>query len=251
MGDQITSVDGYELTPELAKDASFQPNAGAIYAICRYMPLAFCNPLRAVYTPNAWLEVYRQSEDKSFFVQIDGVVTNNLMRPTGKSIDALGYLELTVRKIHPNEYLETVAEIIEQVNQTPTCGWIIDLRRHAGGEGPFVRSIQELRDQLSENLSIAVLISPLTYSRGETTVQSLQLRRLKWSQLFGETTGGGHPSVNPYQLSEGVSLGITTSSASIQPDFEVKNDWTRFQAEDDPVILAAKDWLEQQPACAN
>jgi len=248
VGDRIVRVDGLSLTSTQAKEAPFQPSSGATYQTCRFMNFTYCDLLRQVYTENAQLEVYRQSTKETLVFRIEGQVGNNLMRPTGRALGNVGYLELTVVKTSDDEYKDDVSNIIEQVNETPTCGWIIDLRRHAGGHVPFLYSIFQLTKQPAKDLPIAVLISPITHSSGENTAKRISANGR--AKTFGEETGGNHPSMMSYPLDDGVSLVITQTSRSIQPDFEIKNDWTRFQMNDDPVILEAKLWLEQQSACA-
>jgi carboxyl-terminal processing protease len=42
-----------------------------------------------------------------------------------------------------------------------------------------------------------------------------------------------------------------THPDGVQPDEFVPFDWTQYGTEDDPVLNAAIEWLNQQPECAS
>ncbi len=253
VGDQIIAVNGKPVTSRDAWDAPFQPDAGAIYSTCENTPAQYCDLLREIYTPGVRLQLKSVGQDKSFIVHVEGQVENNLMVPVGKRFGDVGYIELPPLKVGPQEYIDIVQQAIKDIDQTPTCGWIVDLRRHAGGDGPFFEAVIPLFAKPNETFlknpqsPMAVLLSPLTYSMGEITANSLI--DFSNAEAFGENSGGNHPSFTPFRLMDKAILGVTTFSEVIVPDVEIKNDWRYFQTEDDPVIQAAIEWLMQQETC--
>ncbi len=255
VGDQIIAVNGKPVSYRYAWDAPRVPTGGgAIYVSCEFEMTHYCDLLREIYAPGSRLQLRRAGEEKSIIIQAVGQVEQNLMVPIGKRFGDVGYIELPPLKVKSKTYIDIVQQAIQDIDQTPTCGWIIDVRRHAGGLGPFTEAIQPLlRDGSDYQLKrpqppIAVLISPNTASAGEHTAASF-LYVDNTSQSFGEETWGDHPSVHPFQLSNKAILVITTISGSIIPDVEIKNDWRYFQTENDPVIQAAMAWLTEQPSC--
>ncbi len=256
VGDQIIAVNGKPVTSRDAWDAPRIPTGGgAIYASCEYDPYKYCDLLREIYTPGAKLQLKRVGEESSFIVQVEGQVEWNLMVPMGKRFGDIGYIELPPLKIEEQDYVDIVQQAIKDIDQTPTCGWIVDVRRHAGGEGPFTESVTPLTKQkgdyqlLTPNPPLAILMGSNTASMGERTVEMLRDILAYEAKTFGEETWGNHPSVTPYRLSNGAKLGLTTISGSIKPEVEVRNDWRYFQTDDDPVIQAAMEWLMQQETC--
>jgi carboxyl-terminal processing protease len=57
--------------------------------------------------------------------------------PAGRRLEAkvsgVGYVELTVDSGH-SQYPSDVQTIMKKLDQTPVCGWVIDLRRNSGGD---------------------------------------------------------------------------------------------------------------------
>lgn len=252
VGDQIIAVNGKPVTSRDATDAPRVPTGGgAIYDNCEFTPAHYCDVLREIYAPGANLQLKRVGKTTSMIVQARGQVAENLMIPIGKRFGNLGYIELPPLKVDEQTYIDTVHNAIQTIDETPTCGWMIDLRRHAGGLGPFVESLQPLfNDPATAGLPVAILLSPNTASRGEQIVSTIRTLASN-SRTFGEETWGNHPTVNAYPLKNGALLAITTRSGSVKPDSEVKNDWRYFQTEDDPVIKAAMEWIIQQETCKN
>jgi carboxyl-terminal processing protease len=248
VGDQIIAVNGKPVNYRYASDAPRVPTgAGAIYDSCKSEVTKYCDLLREIYTPGSRLQLRRVGQVKSMIVEVEGQVEWNLMLPVGKRFDDLGYLEFPPLKIEEQTFIDMVQKHIEDIEKIPTCGWMIDLRRHAGGEGPFLEALNLLL-QKDPQPPIAALLSPNTASMGEYTAASIS-ELAENSRSFGEETWGNHPTINSFQLDKKTILRLTTYSESIVPDVKVKIDWRRFQTEDDLVIQAAKTWLEQQPSC--
>jgi C-terminal processing protease CtpA/Prc len=256
VGDQIIAVNGKPVNYRYAWDTPRVPTGGgAIYDSCKFEATHYCDLLREIYAPGSRLQIRRAGEEESIFMEVEGQVEWNLMFPVGKRFGDIGYIELPPLKIEEQEYKNIVQQAIQDMEQSPTCGWIVDLRRHAGGEGPFVESVESLikvnsDDQPSNSqAAVAILLSPITASMGEYTADIIDAYAYN-SNTFGEETWGNHPIVVPFRLSNKASLGLTTESGSLTPDVEVKNNWRYFQSEDDPVIQAASEWLMQQPSCS-
>jgi C-terminal processing protease CtpA/Prc len=104
---------------------------------------------------------------------------------------------------------------------------------------------------------VALLISPATQAAAELLLISFQGRADVRS--FGEPTRGLPTLVTHTDLSDGARLFVSGAnsfdrngniySSSIAPDVSVATDWSKFGTEQDPVILAAMDWLQSQSAC--
>lgn len=256
VGDSIVAVNGEPIELSDAERAGVPrtaTGAGGVYFSCKFTPATYCDYLTTIYADGAELSVKRVGSSELLTLSISGEIeNNNLMTPTGMTINNLGYLELVPLKLSNDAYVAMVAEQIADIEQTATCGWMIDLRRHAGGGGPFLSSIAPIlelereRRNTAEPLPLAVLLSPMTGSMGEKTAGGILLHN---ARSFGEETWGDHPIVQTYQLSETTLMGVRTTDYSIKPDVDMKIDWTRFQSDEDPVILAAQEWLELQPSC--
>jgi PDZ domain len=248
VGDQIIAVNGKPVTSRDAWDAPRVPTGGgAIYGSCAYVSTKYCDLLREIYEPGSRLQLQRAGEEKSIIVEVEGQVEGNLMIPIGKRFDKIGYLEFPPLKVESQEFITIVQKHVEDIEQLPTCGWIVDIRRHAGGEGPFLEALNLLLNKEPQP-PIASLLSPNTASMGEYTAAYISELAAN-SRSFGEETWGNHPTVESFQISKKAVMRITTYSDSVVPDVEVKIDWTRFQTEDDPVIQAAIVWLMEQPSC--
>ena len=104
---------------------------------------------------------------------------------------------------------------------------------------------------------VALLISPATQAAGELMLITFQGRVDVRS--FGEPTRGLPTLVTHTDLSNGSRLFVSGAnsfdrngniySSSIAPHVLVGNDWSKFGTEQDPVILAAMDWLQSQADC--
>lgn len=101
---------------------------------------------------------------------------------------------------------------------------------------------------------VAILTSELTASSGEAIVVSFKGR--SQTRFFGQSTYGVPTANVSYPLSDGAKIVLTvaleadrtskTYSDKIAPDEELKIDWRLFAIEQDPVIIAANNWLKTQ-----
>jgi carboxyl-terminal processing protease len=107
---------------------------------------------------------------------------------------------------------------------------------------------------------IAVLVSAETASMGEMTAFVLQNRPNAETRTFGEPTGGYlSDAFTVMTLFDGTQLALVNDRgiapnrqllpAAIQPDVEIRTDYTVYGTEDDPMIQAARQWLLEQPEC--
>lgn len=182
-------------------------------------------------------------------------------------------------------YAQAAQQLIRDMDQAGVCTWMIDLRRNMGGSmWPMLAGVQPLLgagacgffvslsgkrtswlpvkgDLLDEPYSlnhppeaIAVLTSRLTCSAGEFTM--LAFTGHPQARSFGEPTVGLHTATTSKQLRDGALLVLTISYGAdrtgqtyegpLMPDEPVASDWTLFQTEGDPVVLAAVWWLKGQ-----
>lgn len=105
--------------------------------------------------------------------------------------------------------------------------------------------------------SVALLTSHATMAAGELAVVAFKGRSNV--RVFGEPTGGSPFLVFHTRLSDGSFLGVSGADAMdrtghiydgpISPHEVLPTDWTRFGSQNDPVILAARDWLLNQRDC--
>ncbi len=105
--------------------------------------------------------------------------------------------------------------------------------------------------------AVAVLTSPMTASSGE--IATLAFVGRPETRLFGETTGGFATGIAGFPLFDGTVIGLATAAmtdrsgtthlAGVEPDEHVAIDWETYGTDDDPVLRAAMDWLDQQPGC--
>lgn len=224
--------------------------------------------------------------------------------PTGRRLPGdIGYVAVPGFTTPGQEtaYATAANRVVASVDQTPTCGWVLDLRLDTGGsyspmitgvgpilgDGTFVGwrwpddrqswvSYEEgrisddgievsnyLAQQTTYQLQrpdppVAVLTSPTTASSGE--VATLAFVGRPGARLFGEPTAGRTTANQSYSLFDGSSLALAGSAmtdrtgathlAGVEPDQRVAIDWTAYGTAHDPVLAAALDWLDRQPACA-
>jgi len=223
--------------------------------------------------------------------------------PQGKRLDSnssgIGYIELSVESGAHLEYAGDVQKLMRDMDNSPVCGWMIDLRRNPWGDiwsyiagvGPilgegdlggfeyldgrrepwsyrngevFWNNEYRYESQVDGSIytpkrvtSVALLTSPATQAAAELMLVAFQGR--PDIRTFGEPTRG-LPTLHTHTvLSDGTILYVSGAnsfdrngivySGSIAPDVFVANDWSKFGTEQDPVILAAMDWLQSQSAC--
>ena len=105
---------------------------------------------------------------------------------------------------------------------------------------------------------VALLIGHGTIAAGELVVVAFQ--GYPNVRTFGETTGGAPRLILHTELSDGTTIFVSGALAidrdgdayvgSMWPAEKVKTDWTQFGTDQDPVLNAARDWLQTQPECA-
>jgi C-terminal processing protease CtpA/Prc len=128
--------------------------------------------------------------------------------------------------------------------------WDKEIRSEGTVKGPIYEPRQ--------TKPVALLISPATQAATELILVTFQGRPDVRS--FGEPTRGLPTLMLNTTLSDGVRIFISganafdrtgkTYSTSIAPDLLVTNDWSAFGTAQDPVIQAATQWLQSQPACS-
>ena len=104
---------------------------------------------------------------------------------------------------------------------------------------------------------VALLVSPGTQAAAELMLVAFQGR--PDIRSFGEPTRGLPTLVTHTVLSDGSVLYVsgansfdrngTIYNGPIAPDVLVETDWSKFGTEQDPVIMAAMDWLQSQSSC--
>lgn len=127
--------------------------------------------------------------------------------------------------------------------------WNNEYRFESEVDGPIYK--------LQQATPVALLVSPSTQAAGELMLVAFQGR--SDIRSFGEPTRGLPTLVTHTVLSDGSVLHVsgansfdrndTVYSGSIAPDVFVETDWSKFGTEQDPVILAAMDWLRSQSTC--
>lgn len=176
----------------------------------------------------------------------------NAPMPYGERIEGdVGYIfvpHLTSGGDVPERYMETAISVIAEIDGTPTCGWVIDLRYNGGGNmwpmlvalGPILgegvvgyfeypegrRDAWTYYDGTSmmagrvlasgpeytlkrQMPPVAVLTDSRTGSSGEAVI--LAFRGRPDSRSFGEASGGFSTSNEPFFLSDGAWLNLTIS----------------------------------------
>jgi C-terminal processing protease CtpA/Prc len=104
---------------------------------------------------------------------------------------------------------------------------------------------------------VALLTGPATVAAGELVVVAFKGREK--IRTFGEPTRG-LPTLSMHTpLSDGAHIYVSGAFATdrngntykglIVPDESIKINWSQFGTDQDPVMLAAMDWLKTQPEC--
>jgi len=217
----------------------------------------------------------------------------------GEDERGLGYIELTFESGTHLQYPTDVQKLMRDMDRTPVCGWMLDLRRIPGGDvwsyiaavGPvlgegdlggfqysdgkregwtyrngevFWNNEHRYESEIDGSVykpkrvtPVALLVSPATQAAGELLLIAFQGRADVRS--FGEPTRGLPTLITHTDLSDGSALFVsgafsfdrngTIYNGPIAPEMPVATDWSKFGAEQDPVILAAMDWLHSHAAC--
>jgi carboxyl-terminal processing protease len=193
--------------------------------------------------------------------------------------DGLGYIEIPGVLGWPESFDADAVRAIAAVDASPTCGWVVDLRRNTGGNmWPMLHAVRPILGEANPftyrfgkgpwsqkpvyalrwpDPAIAVLTSRLTVSSGELV--TIAFRGPSTTRLFGEATAGLASSNMAIPMVDGARLVITTSRPAdrtgrayegpIEPDQALAIDWSRIGAEDDPVLQVARAWLRERLEC--
>lgn len=224
--------------------------------------------------------------------------------PTAKRLEGnVGYLELPRNSFDgeiPGQdltYHQLAQQMIAEVDQRATCGWVVDLRRNTGGDqypmmaavGPIIgegrmgsfsygggkkeeysynRGRAEVEGDVIVRVespytlkaplpSVAVLTSNLTNSAGESILVGFKGRPN--SRVFGERSQGNVSANQVFPLSDGAALVIsvayltdrtgTVYRDALEPDSTIPTNWSEFATPQDPVLVAARTWLQSQSQC--
>jgi carboxyl-terminal processing protease len=106
-------------------------------------------------------------------------------------------------------------------------------------------------------LPVALLTGPATIAAGELVIVAFEGREK--TRTFGEPTRG-LPTLSMHTpLSDGAQIFVSGAfgtdrngnvyNGPIPPDEHVNIDWSQFGSDQDPVMIAAMDWLKTQPEC--
>jgi C-terminal processing protease CtpA/Prc len=147
------------------------------------------------------------------------------------------------------------------LDRAGTTDWIsMEDGSITGTSGPISNYLPETGPTVlnQPNPPIAVLTSSQTGSAGEVTALAFTGR--PDTRFFGERTAGYTTANQSFFLFDGTRLALATSAMTdrngetylqgILPDEVVEIDWATHGTANDPVILAAQEWLASQPACA-
>jgi len=106
---------------------------------------------------------------------------------------------------------------------------------------------------------VALLIGHGTVAAGELAVVAFQ--GYPNVRTFGETTGGAPRLILHTELSDGAWIFVSGALAIdrdgqpytgyLRADEYVQTDWTQFGTDQDPVLIAANNWLQTQPECGH
>jgi carboxyl-terminal processing protease len=226
--------------------------------------------------PEAPLRLTLRRGSESYDVTLQRGARTREERPTGQRLSvtdsrlSVGYLSLPGSGAR--RYAGTVRALRRRIGRV--SGWVIDLRRHTGGNmwpviaglgpilgpgpvGAFVDADGVVTRRWSGSASrasvvpVAVLQGPLTGSSGEALVVSFRGRPV--SRTFGQCTYGLPTANQPFALADGALLFLTTAREAdrsgrvydgpIEPDEHVDIDWAALGTPNDPVLGAAVAWL--------
>jgi len=191
----------------------------------------------------------------------------------------LGYIEIPGVLGGAGSFDLDAVRSIRAADATPTCGWVVDLRRNVGGNmWPMLHAVRPILGEANPftyrygkapwsnklvyslqrpDPAIAVLTSRLTVSSGELV--AIAFHGPASTRFFGEPTAGLATSNLDMPLVDGAILVVTTDRPAdrtgrafegpIEPDQRVAIDWTRIGSDDDPVVHVASAWLRGQAQC--
>tara|TARA_B100000678_G_scaffold156748_1_gene130915 strand:- start:643 stop:1683 length:1041 start_codon:yes stop_codon:yes gene_type:complete len=213
--------------------------------------------------------------------------------PEGKPIDGnIGYLMLPpLMTVGGNEdvgtqYRERLVGILQGLDASARCGWVVDLRQNAGGNmwpmlngldpllgpGPFgyfvgaegrvawVRGEDEISSGTGSEVDtgepqyalanadapVAILFGPRTASTGEMVAIALTGREN--SRSFGAKSANYTTAVRPFTLSDGAILGVTSSKVAYRDGATIEGPLVPDVAVDADALEPALEWLHRECA---
>jgi carboxyl-terminal processing protease len=250
--------------------------------------------------------VIRRTGEKDLLVFQLTYESVNYPKPAGRHLDSpwenIGYLELTIETGEDLLYPTHVQSILRSVDQSPICGWILDLRRLYGcdlwsyleavgpilGEGelggfvyrdgsrdtwayrdgkiywggeatPWSYVRGELYQPRNSAPAVALLINETTYAAAELV--GVAFRGRPDVRFFGEPTAGNPFLMEHTSLSDNATINLSAArsydrlgnvyAGSLIPDVTLATDWLKIGSNQDPLILAAANWLQTNPVCVN
>ncbi|MCA0458094.1 MAG: SH3 domain-containing protein [Chloroflexi bacterium] len=178
------------------------------------------------------LDVERPGETGRFSLRLTSGFYSTSLPVIGWHLDPqIGYIETYTAGVSGADfdYSYDAQQLIREIDQQGTCGWIVDVRRNPGGQAlvmslalaplrgdgrwfglkdiagdvswytyefdsfPEVTDFYRVDDPYlveTEDPPIAVLVSPYTASMGEMTAYIFRSRKDGATRIFGETTSG-------------------------------------------------------------
>ncbi|HET9368829.1 MAG TPA: S41 family peptidase [Vicinamibacterales bacterium] len=238
-------------------------------------------------TPSVTLRVRRPATSAVTDVMLQLGGYRPLPAETRRLDQDLGYVEIPGIS-GGSDFALRIRESIYSTDASTVCGWVIDLRRNSGGTMPgmlqALRPIlgdspvgglvdasgasmpwtfpaepdaKALRPLAEPDPAVALLVGRLTAGAGEGLVVAFRGRAN--TRTFGEPTWGLGSGITSIPLPDGATLQLLTAreadrhgqprDGAIAPDETHAIDWSRIGAADDPVLLAAGEWLRGQMAC--
>lgn len=208
--------------------------------------------------------------------------------PEGEPLDGdIGYLMLPpLMTVGGNEdvgeqYRERLVGILQNLDSSAKCGWVVDLRQNGGGNmwpmlngldpllgpGPFgyfvgvegraawVRGETEISSGTGSEIDtgepqyalangdapVAILFGPRTSSTGEMVAIALTGR--EHSRSFGAKSANYTTAVRPFELSDGAILGVTSSKVAYRDGTMIEGALVPEVAVDGDALEPALAWL--------
>ncbi len=213
--------------------------------------------------------------------------------PEGEPLDGdIGYLMLPpLMTVGGNEdvgeqYRERLVGILQSLDSSARCGWVVDLRQNQGGNmWPMLNGLDALlgpgpfgyfvgvegrvawargEDEISSGTGsesdtgepqyalanadapVAILFGPRTSSTGEMVAIALTGR--EHSRSFGGKSANYTTAVRPFELSDGAILGVTSSKVAYRDGTMIEGALVPEVAVDGDALEPALEWLGSECA---
>jgi C-terminal processing protease CtpA/Prc len=201
------------------------------------------------------LSIHRAGDSSPMVISIEASNYSQYAAPTGERLAGdIGYIAVPGFWVleKGQEYVEIADGILRSIDQTSTCGWIVDLRLDTGGNyppmisavGPILGNgrfvgwelsggyrywvsyadgairLDEMlvSDYLGENeYELKAPAPPVAVLTGPLTGSSGEVATLAFvgrpdTRLFGETTAGASTAIRQFVLFDGTVIGLATSA---------------------------------------